>query len=143
MKEIRILFHRSRGPFAWLIRWWTRSSWAHVQVGFDGDQRLEVVHPRIFMAKGGDKPGAVWTCQVTLDEYHAAYAMASVMVGMRYDWKGIVGQAAHVTSEKPGAWFCSEAAAAILQAIGKLPATPAGCVPEWYSPDRLARALIH
>lgn len=138
MKSIRILFHHDRGLFAWLIRWWTGSRFAHVEVSFDDDLRLKVVAPQVVMGYGGAKPDAVALVPLTLAGYTAAYIAAQHMVGHRYDWQGIVGQAVGRTTENPARWFCSEAAARILIEVGKLP----GAMPaEWYSPERLAQAM--
>jgi hypothetical protein len=138
MKSIRILFHHDRGLFAWLIRWWTGSRFAHVEVAFDGDLRLKVVAPVVTMEYHGMKPTAVAEVKLTIAQYTAAFQTAQHMVGHRFDVQGIAGQAIGRTTENPDRWFCSEAAARILIDAGCLPADKPA---EWYSPERLAQAM--
>jgi hypothetical protein len=136
VNAISFYYFRETGVFAWLIRWFTKSKYAHVETVFGSDFRLKVENGKpARLAYGGRKPQKVVTFSVAPVEYARALQLAQSMIGQEYDWKGIAGQAAGVLTEDPQRVFCSEAAAKIAMTACIIDKSrPA----EWYSPQRLA-----
>lgn len=141
--HVTLCFFMKRGFLAWLVRLWTGSRFAHVEMEFPDGARLRL-YPGMRAVLDTDLrqpvPDAVAGIPLTLDEEAQARAMAGMLAGSVYDWQGIIfDQLLPFGREDSERWFCSEACAWILIELGRLPRDRQ---PSWYSPGRLAR-LFH
>ena len=134
---MKLLFFRETGIFASLIRWWTKSPYAHVELEFSDGQRLEVVNGRkVALTRSKRRPTAVATLACTVDQEARAFHAAVTTLGADYDWRGIVfSQVLPLDKEDSDRWFCSEACAFCLQMAGLLATNDAAAV---WSPGELA-----
>jgi hypothetical protein len=134
---MKLLFFKERGIFAALIRWWTRSPYAHVELEFSDGQRLRVVNgQKVFVGRSSYKPDAVAHLAYEPAQESRAFGAAVAMIGASYDWKGIVfSQVLPLDKQDWNKWFCSEACAYCLQKAGLLADDDIAAV---WSPGELA-----
>lgn len=66
-----------------------------------------------------DEASAVEWVEVDLPDEAAASAFVARQLGKRYDWTALVGIVLRADWADPSRWFCSELAAAAVQAGGR------------------------
>ena len=120
MAEAYLAFYKAPGNgFDRLIRWWTRSSYSHVELILGP---IGGTHWRAYSSSPRD--GGVRTTRIKADLTYwdlvpvstpdAAKAWFEAHLGAKYDWFGIFGFVWRPARGKGNRWFCSEACAAAL-----------------------------
>lgn len=62
---------------------------------------------------------AVEWAEVEVPDETAGMALLGAQLGKKYDWTALVGFVLRANWAKPSRWFCSELAAAVIQAAGR------------------------
>ena len=140
-----IMFQKQDPSFyAKLIRFWTRSKYAHCEVvfsdgtGYSAQAGKGVIrfqaHPAMYPTSGWD---AV-LIETALPLEQNAESFCSEEVGCSYDWLGVIlTQVFGLRRESKDKWFCSELCLAALHKMGKYTKFPA----YKYSPGALYKLL--
>lgn len=118
---IRLHFCRSRGPAAWLIRVGTMSAFNHVAIEVDGNITHstggEGVH-RVTWAQLKSGYHRIETVEVRGILPDAALEFLADQLGEGYDWGAVFAMPWRARWRDSDRWFCSELAAAALEAGG-------------------------
>lgn len=116
---MKLMFCTSNLPGAILIRSVTWSRWSHVAVLIDDNTCIEAVWPRVKYSSVEEvkQKHPKW-CIVDFDvpDEAAAINFAKLQVGKRYDVTALFGILIHRDWAQDSDWFCSEYAAATLEA---------------------------
>ncbi len=118
--EVRLRFSTESNIESLVIRWFTHSSWSHVDFVMPNGKLLGA------RLKGGVElrpPGYARfsrSVDATITTPIAAqiYEFALDQIGKPYDWKAIVGFAIDRNWEDNSSWFCSELVAAACKKCG-------------------------
>lgn len=118
---MKILFCTSNLPGALLIRSVTWSTWSHVAIILDDNMVLEAVWPRVRITtldsiKQSHKNWCIVDIPVLNEDIALEFCMKQV--GKPYDTSALFGLLAHRDWGEDDSWFCSELAAATLEAGG-------------------------
>ena len=118
MPKLHIHFTRGASFTAWLVRFWTRSEFAHVSISGDG-YCIDAAPKRGVSFR--EKPAA--SKQINFDINEAQQARLDRFIkeelGSGYDWIGdIACGLPWMARESSSRWFCSEFACAALQEMG-------------------------
>lgn len=102
---IKLQFTRGKGPVAWAIRWFTWSSYNHVDFVLSDGSLLGA------KASGGVRvrePLAGKKVTYTVDAPESVLYAAQSQIGKSYDFMAIVGFLFRRRWHRPNRWFCSE-----------------------------------
>lgn len=132
-----LCFYRETGFFAWLIRWWTKCDYAHVEFRFSNGRHWGAVAGLGSRWLSPREPQL--TLPITCEPWEEALLSdwCEEEAACPYDWKGIFfAQFLNRARATKDAWFCSEACTAGLVYLHKLPGWLEPCT---VSPGRLLR----
>lgn len=119
---MKIHFCRSQGFTSWIIRTFTMSQWNHVAIEIDGvifhATGSNGVHITTPEKLGRDYP-VIEPVRATMPHQDLAFAFAVNQLGKRYDWGAVYGMFFRANWHNDSKWFCSELAAAVLEAGGQ------------------------
>lgn len=132
---MELCFYRGTGWFAALIRWWTKSPYAHAEFRFSDGRHWGSIMGR---GSGWLSPSSPDTTLgvplAPVDEERLA-AWCESESGCPYDWRGIFfAQMLNRARSSKTAWFCSEACVAGMAHVQQLPTWLKPCT---VSPGRL------
>jgi uncharacterized protein YycO len=110
---MRVLLYRSKGIISSLIRWQTRSPYAHVALLFDDETIIEAHwKPGVYSRKldqSDDLPNVDWfKVETTPEQEQAIRHWAESTLGCRYDTLAILRFISRRKMTDNNRWFCSE-----------------------------------
>ena len=109
--NMELRFYRGRGFLAWLVRFFTHSKFAHVEIVIDGIA---------FVCRPGMRCGSRWApepdgqAHVSVVCDPGFYGRVLEGLGTRYDLWGALRSGTPFGREHPDRWFCSELAAHVI-----------------------------
>jgi uncharacterized protein YycO len=126
MKTISILLYRGTGIINSLIRWQTRSHYAHAAIHYNGSVYEALPFKGVIVRPVEDRDTkdaaefiiAGGGAYLVEDQLGLALDFLSAQVGRKYDFGGIVRFMTRQKSPKNKRWFCSELVYAAIQAAG-------------------------
>ena len=119
--QVEVLLYRGKGPLSSLIRWQTRSNYAHAAFNFHG-RVIESLPWRGVICRAyhpSDNIADKFTVDLTSEVYEQLLAWATSQVGRRYDWQGVLGFVSRRKLLLNDRWFCSEFVFYGLAQVGK------------------------
>jgi len=121
---MQLIFSRRATLGSWLIRAFCWSRWSHVSVLYERSHVVDatLTHGGVRLRRLAellDEASAVEWVEVDLPDEAAASAFMAQQLGKRYDWTALVGIVLRADWADPSRWFCSELAAAAVQAGGR------------------------
>ena len=141
--KVQIAFYKGKGNFFnKLIRWWTKSSYSHVEIVIDNTWYTSATWESGTVARKlvpNPKKWDVVTISCGDTAISALKSSAEAKLGKRYDYYGIMfSQVLPWKGDKADRWFCSEFVYDTLITAGVLPAE---YKPEEVSPGKLYKIL--
>lgn len=121
---MQLIFSRSRTLSSLLIRFVCWSRWSHVSVAYEGDYIIDATfrHGGVRMRTVGEllhEASAVEWVDVDVPDEAAGMRFLADQLGRGYDWTALVGFVMRADWASVQRWFCSELAAAGIQAAGR------------------------
>lgn len=126
MRDLRVVFFRGRGPFAALIRWFTRGNYAHVGIL---DRSTNIIYEArefrgVVASHHGVRvaPGALYRFAnpLTAEEEEKVLAFLIEQLGKRYDYLSVLMFVLRLPFGPRDRWFCSELVAEALLFAGRV-----------------------